>query len=134
MDNRSIVRLIHDDGGTLLGIRNCTVSIPCSSCEIDRAALSDFYSDRGVDADADGKYEHLEVGVVVAVVEAGNCTIDAYLVGNETTFFVANSVCLDQGNNTVNLIVDGSHIRNTWKNQSYSLVSVSRIYSEGRVI
>ena len=124
--------IVYNEKGVFLDSVNCNVVVPYLNFELPNATLSDFYADRAIDADDDGLYDYVAVDVGVNVSVPGNYTVDAYLRGNKTTFYIYNSTFLES-DGTVILVVDGLSLRNTLKNQNYSLVNV-RLYQNNTLL
>ena len=123
---------VYNEKGAILDSLSRNVVLSYLNFELPNAALFDFYADKAVDADDDGLYDYLAVDVGVNVSVPGNYTVDAYLRGNGTSFYLYNSTFLES-DDTVTLVVDGLIVRNSLKNQNYSLINV-RLYQNNTLL
>ena len=92
----------------------------------DYASFSGNYSDHGIDADSDGKYDFLAFDIGINVQYPGEYSI----IGTLSTLYDENIAWsndhgnLSQGYNTMHLMYDGRSIRKCGLNGSYRLAGI----------
>jgi len=92
--------------------------------QIPPVEFNDVYSDYGEDTDGDGYYNYLVVDVGVDVLDAGDYRVSGELYENGTYNYVdsdSSTIYLNEGSQTVQLMFEGTKVRNNEYNGIYDL-------------
>lgn len=90
------------------------------------AEFSDYYSDYGVDDDANGLYDHIDIAVGVDIKTPGWYSISGSIKNSEEneSIFAFNKTYLEQGNQSVNLGFYGMHYPGSYNLENLTLEAV----------
>lgn len=101
-----------------------------TALDFDKVRLGDIVTEHGLDEDRDGKFDSLELQVVVEVKQPGSYWIQAQLGTDDPSFWGTGGVMavdqfkvdLEQGEQIVHLVFDGLSISRTRVNGPYKLM------------